>query len=148
MTEKLSGRLFYALVLSIIVLMTGIIAVGIRAFASALISDSIYLGVFGILLMIFPIYLILRRPPAVTAMDQKIRQLLSARAEQVPRQTGSGRYDRRRSLVQGLARAAVVHERRSRQLAGFRVVSLEPVAAEAFCAANAAHTERRPVIAV
>ena len=90
MTEKLSARLFYALVLSIILLMTGIIAVGIRAFASALISDSIYLGAFGILLMIFPIYLILRRPPAVTAMDQKIRQLLTARAEQILRHTAVG----------------------------------------------------------
>jgi len=75
MTEKLSARLFYTLVLSIIVLMSGFVAVGIRAFASAVISDSIYLGVFGILLLIFPIYFVLRRRVAVTAMNRKILRL-------------------------------------------------------------------------
>ncbi len=130
MTEKLSARLFYALVLSIIVLMTGFVAVGIRAFASAMISDSIYLGAFGILLMIFPIYLILHRPPAATAMDRRIRQLLLARSGQVSRYVALGRDDRRRPLVRGQEWAPVAHERRSAQLAGFRVVSLEPVATE------------------
>jgi hypothetical protein len=128
MTEKLSARLFYTLVLSIIVLMSGFVAVGIRAFASAMISDSIYLGVFGILLMIFPIYFVLRRPVGVTAIDRKIRGLLSARSRQVPRQVAPRLKDRRNPLVPGQIRIAVAHERRSTQGAGFPVVSLEPVA--------------------
>jgi hypothetical protein len=128
MTEKLSARLFYTLVLSIIVLMSGFVAVGIRAFASEVISDSIYLGVFGILLMMFPIYFVLRRPVGVTAMDRKIRGLLSARSRQVPQQVAPRRKDRRKPLVQGQIRTAVAHERRSKQSARFPVVSLEPLA--------------------
>jgi hypothetical protein len=130
MTEKLSARLFYGLVLSIILLMTGFIAVGVRAFASALISDSIYLGVFGILLMIYPIYFILRRPVAVTAMNRKVRRLLAARSGQVPRQMAPGWKDRRRPLVQGQVRAAVANERRSTQLPGSSVISIEPIASD------------------
>ncbi len=130
MTKKVSARLFYALVFSIVALMTGFLGLGIRAFASAVISDSIFLAAFGILLMIFPIYFIFHRPPAVTAMDRKIRRLLSARSVQVSRHTASGREDRRRPLVQGQVRAAGTHERRSTQLAGFRVASREPVASE------------------
>ena len=128
MTEKLSARLFYTLVLSIIVLMSGFVAVGIRAFASAVISDSIYLGVFGILLTIFPIYFVLRRRVAVTAMNRKILRLLSARSRQVPRQVAPKLKDRRKPLVQGQIRIAVAHERRSKQGPGFPVVSLESVA--------------------
>jgi hypothetical protein len=130
MTKKLSTRLLYGLVISIIVLMTGFLGLGIRAFASAVISDSIFLAAFGILLMIFPIYFILHRPPAVTVMDRKIRRLLSARSGQVPPDMASGRYDRRRPLVQGQVLAAVAHERRTKQLAGFRDVGLEPITSE------------------
>jgi uncharacterized membrane protein YfcA len=130
MTEKLSARLSYALVLSIIVLITGFVAVGVRAFASALISDSIYLGAFGVLLLIFSVYLILRRPPAATEMERKIRKLLLARSGQIPSCAASERHDRRRPMTEGRARTAVTHERRSKQLAGFRVVSREPVGAE------------------
>jgi hypothetical protein len=130
MTEKLSGRLAYALVLSIILLTTGFVAVGVRAFASALISDSIYLGVFGVLLLILSIYLILRRPPAATDMDRKICKLLLVRSGRIPLHAASGRHDRRRPLTEGRVRTAVAHERRSKQLPGFRVVYLEPVAAE------------------
>jgi hypothetical protein len=130
MTEKSSARVFYALVLSIVVLMSGFVAVGVRAFASALISDSIYLGAFGILLMFVPIYFILRRPVVVTPMAQKIRRLLSAQSGRVPLHIMSGRDDRRRPLVQGQLRAAVDHERRSTQLVGFRAAGLGPVATE------------------
>jgi hypothetical protein len=130
MTEKLSARWFYALVLSIVVLMTGFVAVGVRAFASALISDSIYLGAFGILLMFVPIYFILRRPVAVTPMGHKIRRLLSARSEQVSQQMVLGRKDRRRLLPQGQVAPAVAHERRSKQPVEIHVVSLEPLASE------------------
>jgi hypothetical protein len=128
MTEKLSARWFYALVLSIIVLMTGFIAVGVRAFASALISDSIYLGAFGILLMFVPIYFILRRPVAVTPMGHKLRQLLAARTEQLTQQKVPGPKDRRRLLPQGQMWAAVEHERRSKQPVEIPVVSIEPLA--------------------
>ena len=130
MTEKLSGRLAYALVLSIVVLIAGFVAVGVRAFASALISDSIYLGAFGVLLLIVSTYLILRRSPAATEMDRKIRKLLLARSGQVPPHAASWRHDRRRPLTEGRARTAVAHERRSKQLAGFRVVSREHVSTE------------------
>jgi len=130
MTEKLSARFFYALVFSIIVLMIGFGAVGIRAFASAMISDPIYLGAFGVLLMIVPIYFVLHRSPAATAMDLRIRQLLLARSGQVRGLTAPSRHDRRRPLVQGQGRAAVARDRRSTQLAGFRLKSVEPVAAE------------------
>jgi hypothetical protein len=121
MTEKLSARCFYALVLSIIVLMTGFLAVGVRAFASALISDSIYLGAFGIVLMFVPIYFILRRPVVVTPMSQKISQLLSARSGQIPQQKVPGQKDRRKPLVQGQAWVAVAHERRSKQAVEIQV---------------------------
>src|SRR5271168_412353 len=127
MTEKLSARWSYVLVLSIIVLMTGFVAAGIRAFASALISDSIFLGAFGIALMFVPVYFILRRPVAVTPMGHKIRRLLAARSGQVSQQMAAGPQDRRRPLVQGQGWAAVAHERRT-QPAGSRVVSIEPIA--------------------
>jgi hypothetical protein len=107
MTEKLSGRLAYALVLSIIVLIAAFVAVGVRAFASALISDSIYLGAFGVLLLIVSTYLVLRRPPAATEMDRKIRKLLLARSGQIPPHAKLGRLDRRRPPTEDRARTAV-----------------------------------------
>jgi hypothetical protein len=115
MTEKLSARWFYALVLSIIVLMTGFIAVGVRAFASALISDSIVLGAFGVLLAFVPIYLTLRRRVVVTPMGRKIRGLLSARSGQFSQQMAPGPQDRRKLPPRGQTWTTAADERRSKQ---------------------------------
>jgi hypothetical protein len=130
MTKKLSVRFFYALVLTIVLLMIGFLGLGVRAFASAVISDSIYFAAFGVLLVTFPIYFVLHRPLAGTAIDRKIRRPSAVWSGQVFQHKASGLHDRRRPLVQGQKRAAVARERRSRQLAGFRVVNLEPIASE------------------
>jgi uncharacterized membrane protein YfcA len=122
MTKKLSVRLLYALALSIILLMTGFLGLGVRAFASAAVTNSIFLVAFGILLVTLPLYFVLRRRLTVTAIDRNIRRL--------PLIMVPGQKDRRRPLVPGQERAAVAHERRSRQLAGFRVVNLESTASE------------------
>jgi uncharacterized membrane protein YfcA len=130
MTKKLSVRLFYGLVLSIVLLMIGFLGLGVRAFASAVISDYIYFAAFGVLFAALTVYFVLRQPLAGTAMNRKIWPASSAWPGQVPRPVSSGRNDRRRPLVQGQNQAVVARERRSRQLAGFRAVALAPIAGE------------------
>jgi hypothetical protein len=61
MTNKLSVRLFYAVVLSILLLIAGFLGLGIRAFASAVTADFIFLGAFGVVLVTLPLYFIVRR---------------------------------------------------------------------------------------
>ncbi len=122
MTKKQSARLSYALVLSIVLVMTGFLGLGIRAFASAAVSDFIYFVTLGVFLAGLTIYFVLRRPVAAKALDRKSQQLSSIRSGEV---TLHVRKDRRRALVQGQEWAAVEHERRSTQLDGFRVVGLE-----------------------
>jgi uncharacterized membrane protein YfcA len=130
MTKKLSVGLFYALVLSIVLLMTGFLGLGVRAFASAVVSDSIYFAAFGVLLATLTIYFVLRRPLAGTVINRKIWPAsLVWRRQKSPR-IATERTDRRRAPVQGQERPAVARERRSRQLAGFRAVSLAPMASE------------------
>jgi uncharacterized membrane protein YfcA len=58
MTKELSARLSYALVLSIVLLMTGFLGLGVRAFASVRISDSIFLGAFGVFLVAVSLYFV------------------------------------------------------------------------------------------
>jgi len=123
MSKKLTVRFFYALVLSIVLLMIGFLGIGVRAFASAMISDFIYLAAFGVLLMALTIYFVLHQPLAGTTMDRKSRRPSVAWSGQVLQHKASGRHDRRSLLVKGQKRAPVARERRSRQLAGFRVVS-------------------------
>lgn len=128
MTKKLSARVSYALMLSIFLLMTGFLGLGIRAFASKMVSDSTYLGGLGVLLMILPIYFIRRRTRADAAADRKIRRPSAAWPVQVQEHVASGQGDRRRPLLPGQERTVVAFERRSKQLAGFRVASLKPIA--------------------
>jgi hypothetical protein len=130
MTKKLSVRLFYGLMFSIVAVMIGFLGLGVRAFASAVVADFIFLGAFGVILVVFPMYFILHRPLAGTVMDEQIRRPFAAWPGRVPRQVASGLRDRPRPLLQGQERATVALERRSKQLAGIRVVSLEPGASE------------------
>jgi hypothetical protein len=130
MTKKLSTRLLYGLLISILVLMTGFLGLGVRAFESATTTGFIFLTAFGILLVIVPLYFILRRPVAGTAMEQKIRGLLSARSWQVPGHMATGRKDRPRPLEPGQVRAAVADERQGKQLAGSHAIGPEPIASE------------------
>jgi uncharacterized membrane protein YfcA len=123
MTKKLSARLFYALALPIVLLMIGFLGIGVRAFASAVISDSIYLAAFGVLLLALTIYFVLHRPLAGTAIGWKIREPLAVWSGAVLHHQPSRLHDRRSPLVPGQKRAAIARERRTRQLAGFRVVS-------------------------
>jgi hypothetical protein len=123
MTKKLSARLSYALVLSIVLLMTGFLGLGVRAFASAMISDSVYLGAFGVLLVALPLYFVRRRPLAGPRIEQKIPRPSGAWQVQVRPQVVPVRSDRRRPFVQGQEWAAVALERRSKHLAGLRVIS-------------------------
>jgi uncharacterized membrane protein YfcA len=62
MTKKQSRLLCYALVLSIFLMIAGFLGVGVRAFASAGISSTIFLAILGIVITIAPTYFILRRP--------------------------------------------------------------------------------------
>jgi uncharacterized membrane protein YfcA len=125
MTKKVSARLSYALVLSIVLVMIGFLGLGIRAFTSAVVSDFIYFIALGVFLAALTIYFVLRRPRVGVAIDGKIRQISSARSKQVPLYAASVQKDGRRPLAPGQERVAVAHERRSNQLAGFRVGSLE-----------------------
>jgi hypothetical protein len=123
MTKKLSTRLSYSLVLSNALLMIGFLGLGVRAFASVVISDSIYFAALGILLMTLTIYFVLHRPLAGTAIDWKIWELSAAWSAPVLQHKASGLRDRRSPVVLGQKPAAIARERRTRQLAGFRVVS-------------------------
>ncbi len=62
MTNKVSVRMFYSVVLLIVLLVAGFLGLGIRAFASAIIADFIFLGAFGVILVTLSLYFILRRP--------------------------------------------------------------------------------------
>lgn len=128
MTTKLCARLSYDLMLSIALVMTGFLGVGIRAFASARISSSIYLGALCVVLVAIPLYFARRRLLASSARITRRSSaawLVQVRPQVVPVQS-----NRRRSLVQGQECAPVVFERRSKQLAGSRVVDLTDIASE------------------
>jgi uncharacterized membrane protein YfcA len=111
MTTKLSERWSLALMLSILVLMTGLLGLGVRAFASAAISDSIFLAALGVLLLILPLYFVFHRREGGGRIERRIVRL--------PRYASPGRIDRRRPPVRGRERAVVANERRIKQLAGF-----------------------------
>jgi hypothetical protein len=62
MSIKSSTLLFYALILSILLLMAGFLGLAVYAFASAHTGDSIFLILFVILVEAILQYFILRRP--------------------------------------------------------------------------------------
>jgi uncharacterized membrane protein YfcA len=119
MSTKLSRRWSYALVLSIIVLATGFLGLGVRAFASAVIAHSIFFTAFGIVLLILPLYFALRRPRTPGSIERHILR--------TPRHVSPGRYDRRTPTLSGRARVSLALERRSKQLAGFRPVAVSSI---------------------
>lgn len=123
MTNKLRARFYYALVFSIVVLMTGFLGLGIRAFATTVISDLIFFGALGILLMILAIYFIRRGSLADAATDRKFWRFSAVKPVRVQPPVASARRERRRPLLPGQVRAAIAVERRSKQLAGFRPVN-------------------------
>jgi uncharacterized membrane protein YtjA (UPF0391 family) len=72
MTNKVTVRLFYAVVLLILLLIAGFLGIGIRAFAPAIVADFIFLGALGVVLVTLPLYFVLRRPLGGPAIDRKI----------------------------------------------------------------------------
>lgn len=123
MTKKLSARLYYALVFSIVLLITGFLGLGVRAFATTVISDFIYFGALGILLMILAIYFIRRGSLADAATDRKFWRFSAAKPVRPQPPIAPARRERRRPLLPGQVRAAIAVERRSKQLGGFRPIN-------------------------
>ena len=128
MTKKLSARLYYALVISIVLLMTGFLGLGVRAFATTVISDFIYFGALGILLMILAIYFIRRGSLADAATDRKFWRFSAAKPVRPQPPVTAARRERRRPLLPGQVRAAIAFERRSKQPGGFRPINANLVA--------------------
>lgn len=133
MSKKTRLLLCYGLLLSILLLVTGFLGIGVRAFVSAGIANAILSGAFGILIVTLPIYFVLRRPRAGAPVNQKVWRPLPVRhagpGTGFPLQRVA-RKERRRPLLEGQERPAVAVERRSEQHAGFGVVSAKPVASD------------------
>lgn len=128
MSKKMSMRLLYALVLSILLLTVGLVGFAVYAFASVRAADSIFLASFAILTFTLFLYFILRCPLAAATRARIIWRPSLPWPRQLIPQRASRLRDRRRPLVQGRKQAVVAHERRSTQLPGFRVVNIEPIA--------------------
>jgi len=69
MSEKSSTLLLYALLISILLPVTGFLGITVRLFASAAIADSIFLALFVIVLMTLLLWFVLRRPLPKPALD-------------------------------------------------------------------------------
>jgi hypothetical protein len=67
MSKKSSTLFFYALVFSILLLMTGFLGFAVHMFAAARTADSIFLVLFVIFVEALLLYFILRRPLAKSA---------------------------------------------------------------------------------
>jgi hypothetical protein len=72
MTNQVSVRLLYAVVILIVLLTAGFLGLGIRAFASAVTAEFIFLGAFGVILVTLPLYFVLRRRLEGAANDRKV----------------------------------------------------------------------------
>lgn len=72
MANKVSVRVLYAVVILIVLLTAGFLGLGIRAFASAVTADFIFLGAFGVILVTLPLYFILRRRLEAPSIDRKV----------------------------------------------------------------------------
>jgi len=102
MSKKQSLMLCYALLLSIALVVVGFVGLGVRAFASAGISNTIFLAIVGIIVAIPPIYFVLRRPGAA------IEPIIFRRTLQKT----SWPNDRRKPLARGQEQVAFPVERR------------------------------------
>jgi uncharacterized membrane protein YbhN (UPF0104 family) len=111
MSTNLSARWSHALVLSIIVLVAGYLGLGVRAFASATISYSIFFTVLSIVVLILPLYFAIRRLRARGAMDREVVR--------IPKQDWPKRNDRRKPPGTGQKWTVVANERRSKPLPEF-----------------------------
>lgn len=122
MSKKQRLLLCYVLVISILVIMAGFLGLGVRAFESAGISSTILLAALGILVAIPPIYFVLRRPAADTAIDSKV-----FRSTQ---QIAPWPKDRRRSIALGQEPVAFAVERRGKKGGGLLAVMKKPLTNE------------------
>jgi hypothetical protein len=133
MSKKTRLLLCYGLLLSILLLVTGFLGIGVRAFVSAGMANAILSAAFGILIVTLPIYFVLHLPRAGVPVNQKIWRPLPVRhagpAIGFPLQR-VGRKDRRKPLLEGQVRPAVAVERRNKQRAGLGVVIAKPVASD------------------
>lgn len=122
MSKKQRLLLCYVLVISIIVIMAGFLGLGVRAFESAGISNTILLAALGILAAIPAIYFVLRRPAVDAATDSK-----TFRSTQ---KIAPWPKDRRRPLVPGQEQLPFGVERRGKKRAGLLAVIKKPLTNE------------------
>jgi uncharacterized membrane protein YtjA (UPF0391 family) len=89
MSTKLARRWAYALLLSIIVLVTAFLGFGVRAFASAVLSHSIFLAALGVVLLVVPMYFALRRPRTPGPADRMPPHVAAAALAKLKRKSPS-----------------------------------------------------------
>ena len=106
MSKKLSSTLCYSLLLSIMFMLVGFLELAVRAFVSAGTENYVLVASFAVLAVVLTAYFTLRRPLAVPAIDSNISRPFQRMA--------SEGMDRRRPLLQGQERPAIVTERRQR----------------------------------
>ena len=102
MNKRRSRLLCYALVISIVLVLMGFVAMGVRAFASAGVSNVLLFAAAGIVLMAPVVYFVCR-PVGQAATNKRI-------FEAAP-ETEFGR-DRRKPALSGQQKAAITIERR------------------------------------
>jgi hypothetical protein len=112
MSKKQRRVLCYALVLSIFLVIAGFFGVGVRAFASAGISSTIFLVLLGILITVVPIFFVLRRRVPDTAIGPHI---FRSRTPQTALWLG----DRRMQFERGPESVDFAVERRGKKLPRF-----------------------------
>jgi hypothetical protein len=104
--KKHSQLLCYALVISIILVLMGFLALGVRAFESAKVSNFLLLAAIA-LFALTPVFYFVWRPIGRADLNQKIFE--GARQE-----TSSAR-DRRKPGLNGQEKMAITVERRGKQ---------------------------------
>jgi len=104
--KRRSRLLCYALVISIALVLMGFVAMGVRAFASAGVSNTMFFVAAGIVVLVPVVYFVCR-PVRQAAINPGI-------FEAAQTYTGFGR-DRRKPAVSGHQSAAITIERRRKQ---------------------------------
>jgi hypothetical protein len=122
MSKRQSLLLCYSLVVSIVLVLAGFLGLGVRAFASAGISSTIFVVLLGILITVAPIYFVLRRPDSDAAIGPKIFR-------RTPQKT-LWPVDRRKSPVRGQKPVEFAVERRGKKHAALSAVSQKSVASD------------------